>query len=593
MMRKLTIGLFLILSVFFSCNNDDDKIYEKELLSFTFELANNQEYLFADIEAVIEGSNINLSIPEHIDITNLVASFEFVGEDVYVNDVLQISTKTKNNFSDDLFYEIRAGDGTMMNYRVNVEYLLESDLKFTSFSFKQEHHEGLSKDYELKFIRDTVRIQMRDPHKVLIATFETLATNVLVNQDSQISSVTENDFSQPITYSLGFGQGFEKNFVVILEWGNKLPQLYIETEDEMPIVSKDDYIQARLTIDGVGEFDDFEADTEIRGRGNSTWGRPKKPYRIKLNKKASILGLKEAKNWVLLANHFDETLMLNAVAMKIGGLLGSQYVNHIIPVELTINGVFMGNYNLTEQVEEDDNRVAVKNGGQLLELDSHFDEDWKFKSAGYNMPVMVKYPKLKNYSSEEAEEELNLIKDEYEAFESKVFSSDFPNTDYLDLFDQEAFVDYLIVYMLTANREINHPKSTFLHKTNGGKYTMGPIWDFDWAFSFDGVGKHFNTATEPLLTNTNSMIGAVFFSRLLSDPSTKQLLMQRWSEFKSTHFDALMGYVDDYAKLIEISQLKDRERWNSGSIDFEKDVNELKSWLNNRANYLDNHISSI
>lgn len=51
-------------------------------------------------------------------------------------------------------------------------------------------------------------------------------------------------------------------------------------------------------------------------------GIPKKPYRLKLDKKTSILGLPEAKNRVLLANFQDYTLMTNAVAMKIGQLLG-------------------------------------------------------------------------------------------------------------------------------------------------------------------------------------------------------------------------------------------------------------------------------
>lgn len=592
-MRRRVIGLFLIFSVIYSCVKDEVKIYEKELLSFTLELANNEEYLYSDITGVIEGSTIHLSIPENIDVTNLVASFEFLGEGIYVNEVEQISGITGNDFSEDFFYVIDAGDGTSISYQVVVDYLLEEDLKFTSFTFKRELNNELSKDYELKFIRDTVRLQMRDPSEILIASFETSATMVTVDQIAQISESTANDFSQPITYSLSYGQGVTKDYVIIMEWGNKVPQFYIETEDGMPIVSKDDYIQAQLTIDGVGMYDDFEADTEIRGRGNSTWARPKKPYRIKLNKKASVLGLKPAKSWVLLANHFDETLMLNAVAMKIGGLLDIEYVNHIIPVELTINGEFLGNYMLTEQVEVDDSRVAVKNGGQLLEMDSYFDEDWKFKSAAYDLPVQVKYPKLKNYESDEAEEELNRIKSEFEAFESRVFSSDFPNSDYLDLFDQDAFVDYLIVYMLTANGEINHPKSTYLYKGEGGKYTMGPIWDFDWAFSFDGVSKHFNNANAPLFWDNDTAIGTIFFKRLLTDATTKQLLMSRWSEFKSTHLDVLLTYIDDYAELIQKSQIKDREKWNVGSVDFESDVTELKNWIGDRANFLDGYISSL
>ncbi|MGV8813741.1 MAG: CotH kinase family protein [Gelidibacter sp.] len=586
-MRKGIFSLFLIFSVFTSCIKEDIKNHEKELLSFIFESANNPDYLQNDINGVIEGSTIRLFLPEHVELTSLVASFEFLGERVYLNGVEQLSGITENDYNQEHYYEIKAEDGTIISYQLVVEYL-----QFTTFSFKMEENEGLSSDYEVSLSGDTLHVKMRTEIRKLIASFETNAKNIEVDNKLQISSVTENDFSQPITYSLSYDEGIIKDFVVVVEWQATFPQFIIETEGSMPIVSKDNYLQAKLTIDGAGIYEDFEATTEIRGRGNSTWGRPKKPYRIKLNKKASILGLKEAKNWVLLANHFDETLMLNAVGMKIGRQLGMKYTNHIIPVELTINGEFLGNYMLTEQIEVDGNRVNVKKDGQLLEMDTYFDEDWKFKSAAYNLPVQIKYPKLKDYSSVDAENEFFQIKSEFEEFENRVFSSSFPNTGYLDAFDQEAFVDYLIVYMLTANREIGHPKSTFLHKEKGGKYTLGPIWDFDWAFSFDGKEKHFMSPNGPLFGNDNSA-GTIFFKRLLTDPSTKQLLMKKWADFKSRHLAELISYIDDYARLIKNSQIRDRERWDIGSVNFEADVMELKNWVKNRANFMDGYIAGL
>ncbi|MGC1630869.1 MAG: CotH kinase family protein, partial [Gelidibacter sp.] len=579
---------FLTFSVFTSCIKEDIKNHEKELLSFIFESVNNPDYLQNDINGVIEGSTIRLFLPENVELTNLVASFEFLGERVYLNGVEQLSGITENDYNQELYYEIKAENGTIISYQLVVEYL-----QFTTFSFKMEENVGLSSDSELSLSGDTLHVKIRTESRKLIASFETNAKNIEVDNKLQISSVTENDFSQPITYLLSYDEGIIKEFVVVVEWQATFPQFIIETEGSMPIVSKDNYLQAKLTIDGAGIYEDFEATTEIRGRGNSTWGRPKKPYRIKLNKKASILGLKEAKNWVLLANHFDETLMLNAVGMKIGSQLGMKYTNNIIPVELTINGEFLGNYMLTEQIEVDGNRVNVKKDGQLLEMDTYFDEDWKFKSGAYNLPMQIKYPKLDDYSSVDAENELVQIKSEFEDFENRVFSLSFPNTGYLDMFDQEAFVNYLIVYMLTANGEINHPKSTFLHKEKGGKYALGPIWDFDWAFAFDGVGKHFNNPNTPLFWDNDSAIGTIFFKKLLTDPSTKQLLMNKWSDFKSRHLPELIVYIDDYAGLIKTSQKRDRERWDIGSVNFEGDVMELKNWVNNRANFLDGYISGL
>ena len=61
---------------------------------------------------------------------------------------------------------------------------------------------------------------------------------------------------------------------------------------------------------------------QIRGRGNSTWGMPKKPYRLKLTDKQSLLGMPSSRDWVLLANYSDKTLLRNALALDLGAKLG-------------------------------------------------------------------------------------------------------------------------------------------------------------------------------------------------------------------------------------------------------------------------------
>jgi hypothetical protein len=94
-----------------------------------------------------------------------------------------------------------------------------------------------------------------------------------------------------------------------------------------------------LAVNGRGGYEDYTGKTEVKGRGNSTWGYPKKPYRLKLNKKAEICGLGKAKNYVLLANHLDPTLMLNSVAFKIGRLLELPFTNHAIPVDVVLNSI--------------------------------------------------------------------------------------------------------------------------------------------------------------------------------------------------------------------------------------------------------------
>ena len=59
----------------------------------------------------------------------------------------------------------------------------------------------------------------------------------------------------------------------------------------------------------------------FQGRGNSTWGMPKKPYSLKLKGKTSLLGMPAHKRWNLLANYSDKTLLRTEVAFKIGETL--------------------------------------------------------------------------------------------------------------------------------------------------------------------------------------------------------------------------------------------------------------------------------
>lgn len=98
----------------------------------------------------------------------------------------------------------------------------------------------------------------------------------------------------------------------------------------------------------------------IKGRGNSTWlDYAKKPYQIKLHKKAGLLGMPKAKRWILLANILDDTLMKNEIVFR----YAEEYTE--VPsidgefVDLYINGDYGGNYYLCEKIEVSDSRLDI------------------------------------------------------------------------------------------------------------------------------------------------------------------------------------------------------------------------------------------
>lgn len=471
----------------------------------------------------------------------------------------------------------------------------ETQLVIESFIFEKKNNPHLSEDIVFDIKNNTISGELKTYFFKSIPTFSTNAEIVEINNLEQISASSTVDFRKQITYNLKSSSGSVKAYTVNIFWDDALAHIYIDTEGGAPIVSKEDYLNTKLTIDGQSKYEDrvFELNEQakVKGRGNSTWGWPKKPFKIKLDSKETLVAAKDPlsrllpeKDWVLLADYQDGVHLLNNVAFTIGRMLEMPFTNTIIPVELTLNGDYLGVYGLTEQVEVKTNRVDVGKTGVLLELEQYFDEDWKFRSAAYNLPVMVKDPEL------ESQTELDVIQNEWNTFEALVASEDFPNNNYLDFIDGESLAKYFIVYMLTSNEEINHPKSTYMHKASGGKYTMGPIWDFDWAYGYEGNNQHFGNASNNLFwTGSNS--GTIFFKKLmLTDPKVKSLIKEYWSDFTANHLEDLLNHIDVHSFIIKGAKARNKAMWNRDLI-----TNELvmKQWIENRVSYMNSFINGL
>lgn len=371
----------------------------------------------------------------------------------------------------------------------------------------------------------------------------------------------------------------------------QIPHFSIHTEGGAAITSKEDYVDGSLMIEGFEAYQDMESSIGIRGRGNTTWTHyPKKPYKIKLENKEPLMGLHAYKNWILLAEYLDGSLLYNSVPFKMGELLEMPFTNHIIPVELTLNDEYQGVYAFTEHKEVKEHRINLGEEGILLEMDAYFDEDLQFKSAHYELPVMIKYPKYKDLNPWEAEELLQEVQTDFNHLEELIYDESFPNNNYLEYFDDVEFVNYMMVYQLTLNREINHPKSTYLHKPKNGKYKMGIIWDFDWGFGFSENGQHYamNTVETPLFVSGN-IPGKNFFSRIMEDPHMKNLFKERWNWFRSEHYAALKDHIKRYAAQVKQAYEKDHEVWGmrNASGDPDQDLQNLLNWLDARAQYID------
>jgi hypothetical protein len=201
---------------------------------------------------------------------------------------------------------------------------------------------------------------------------------------------------------------------------------------------------------------------QIRGRGNSTWGMPKKPYRVKLTDKQSLLGMPSSKDWVLLANYSDKSLLRNALAMELGTRMGMPWTPRSGFVELYLNERYDGVYLLSENIKVSKDRVNIDQlaagdvsadkitGGYLLEVDFRQDGHTMFSSID-QLPIVFQDPEDPVQAQED------YINGYINQFETALHSSGFadPTTGYAAYIDVDSFVRWFLVNELFRNVDAN------------------------------------------------------------------------------------------------------------------------------------------
>lgn len=193
------------------------------------------------------------------------------------------------------------------------------------------------------------------------------------------------------------------------------------------------------------------------------------------------------KNYVLLANYIDDSLMKNAIAFWIARRLRVPYANHTTPVNVIINGHPRGSYLITEKVGINSGSVDIdETKGILFELSGEYDEKYKFRSEPYNLPVMVKDPDFDelyedNPDGPTPDGMLEMWKEDFNRVLRLLEAGRSQHT-----FDWDSFARGLLLNNICLNGELGHPKSLYIHKEQIGTdalYKFGPVWDFDAAFN--------------------------------------------------------------------------------------------------------------
>ena len=406
----------------------------------------------------------------------------------------------------------------------------------------------------------------------------------------------------------------------LTEWGKnkyKCFAIYVTTTNEQPIVSKEEYVECYVSIDGMGEYPDMSGSGRIRGRGNSTWNwYDKKPYRIKFDLSSKVLGIEKNKDWVLLANYRDVTDMMNVYASITAKWMGIPFTTPVRFAELFINGEYKGIYQIAEQVETGKHRVDInEEKGLLLTLDLDDGPSLSpnagdnFTTSIFRMPMAVKSPK------DLTSQQLDSIKEEFAVLERAIQAKDYVLVD--SLMDIPSYIAMLQLQEYLYNVELSAPRSVFLFRDLGGKFTFGPAWDWDAGYDFDWgnmySGHTFFTdyretilGSDPYKRNGNYRCSE-FFTNMFGSATFVRQYKEQWNGIRDSlyirNWAETQKYLDGLNELTHTftpegqstytsPQQRETERWPIKGFTQNAEVKKMKAWLQNRLTYIDDLVQN-
>ncbi|MBO4826036.1 MAG: CotH kinase family protein [Prevotella sp.] len=350
-------------------------------------------------------------------------------------------------------------------------------------------------------------------------------------------------------------------------WSGTLPVLFINTGQ--PVTSKDSYVSGTCYIDALG-LEGYEsmgsADSplslQVKGRGNYTWTAfDKKPYRLKFADKVQPLGMNSNKHFTLLAHADDDMAFLrNTVGFELSRMMKLAYTPSQQPVEVVLNGEYIGLYMLTEHIRVAKTRVNITEqdneetdpdkitGGWLLEIDNYEEENQlrMTESNGSALNFTCHSPEVLSA------EQKNYMTDFLQHTDRAIYNQDKSSTEWEKYIDMDALARYYIVQEVMDDAESFHG-SCYLHKERGNdtKLVFGPVWDFGNAFR-----RGYNQ-----FIYQNPPFGQNWIGEIARFPRFQQVVRSVWQTFLANDYPGLDAFIDGFADQIAAAVVSDGKRW--------------------------------
>jgi hypothetical protein len=365
---------------------------------------------------------------------------------------------------------------------------------------------------------------------------------------------------------------------------------------------------ARMTVRDGGRSV-YRGQIGIELRGQSSKAFPKQGWSVELrdrkgdNRNVSLLGMPADDDWVMYAAYNDKTLMRNVIAYETARRLG-RYASRTRFVEVTLNGRYHGVYVLMEKLKLHEQRVDLPEPGRAQILEWTFGWQARQKGRSFRLPVSGYHILFEDPErSDLSRAQRTRVRGSIGRAERAIHTRDFrhPTRGWRRHIDEASTVDYLLVNELFKNQDAFHA-STYLARGGGGKWRLGPVWDFDISMGNSDYGP--SSALAGSMLDRRSWAG-----RLYRDPALVDAIAARWRALRAAGLrEQILSSVRGHAARLTNTGAAARNfrRWPVLGVrvwpnpaaavrrtTYRSEVGALRGWLVRRIAWMDAHVHEL
>ena len=382
-----------------------------------------------------------------------------------------------------------------------------------------------------------------------------------------------------------------------------LPIFVIHSYSGLEPEDKNDILPCNFYIINDNKID-VNNDGTLKIKGIESLKFDKKPYNVRFYNEQKPLNFRsKSKKWALLGNYGDKTLIRNILSFEISRIFNNTFTSECVFVDLMINRLYKGSYNLCDKIEVSETRVNIKklskndgsskiSGGYLIEVDGFAYLGNSYFNSRKGIPITIKYPDVDDISSDQK----NYIKEKFSELELEIYNNNITNIDII------SFAKFVLIGELIGNAEAYW--SCFLYKErNDDSFYVGPIWDNEMIFDNDNRVYPINCKKDFIFNNGLSA-GTMdkFINQILKNNLVINKIIEIWEEITKTklNMNYLSNFIDSQINLINESKTLNFIRWNISNIkvsfnpkiysSYEEEIDYIKGFIYNRINWLNNYI---